>query len=341
MIENPLASILVVAWGDEPELGDCLDAALASEGVAVEIIVVDNGDRSGLLDRFAEHRQVTVLRPGRNLGFAAGCNLAASSAAGDVLVLVNPDAIVTPSTVAELVAAVQDRTVGLATASIRLADEPEKINSAGNPVHYLGIAWAGGHGRTAAEYAEPRTVASASGACCAIRADWWRSLGGFDPDYFAYHEDVELSLRSWQRGRCVVYVPTAIVYHHYEFSRNELKYYLLERNRLVTVLTTYAGRTLAGLFIPLLALEAVVIAKAVVEGWLPAKVRGYAWILRHWTHIRARHRRIQAERTVNDRDLADLYAIRFTPGIGSGGTGLTMANSVSALGGRIFRRWAA
>lgn len=341
MTQDPLVSILVVAWGDEPELGECLTAALASQGVEVEVVVVDNGDRSGQLEAFERHPRVRIVRPGSNLGFAAGCNLAASRAAGDVLVLVNPDAVVAPTAVAALTAALDDPAVGMATASVRLADEPQTINSAGNPVHYLGLAWAGGHGEAASAYQAPREVASASGACCAVSASWWHELGGFDPAYFAYHEDVEMSLRTWQHGRSVVYVPGAIAYHHYEFSRNELKLYLLERNRLVTVLTTYSRRTLLVLAIPLLALEIAVAVKATVEGWLPAKARGYVWILRNRGRLLSRRRRIQSERTRGDHELARLYAVRFTPGIITAGPALQVANALSVLGGRIFRRWAA
>jgi len=341
MSGDPSVSILVVAWGDEPQLGACLTAALASRGVAIEVVVVDNGDRSGQLQSFDDHSQVRIVRPGRNLGFAAGCNLAAEQATGEIFVLVNPDAIVEPTAVAELAAALSDPNVGVATASVRLAERPQTINSAGNPVHYLGLAWAGGHGADAAAHQLRREVASASGACCAVPASWWRSLGGFNSDYFAYHEDVEMSLRSWQQGRSVIYVPTAIAYHHYEFSRNELKRYLLERNRLITVLTTYSRRTLLILAVPLLALELVVDVKATVEGWLPAKARGYAWILGNWPRLRIRRHRIQSERTRDDHELAGLYAIRFTPGVVTAGPVLNLANVVSAVGGLVFRKWAA
>lgn len=243
-LESISVSALIVAYGAEPELGDCIDALLASEGALVDVVVIDNGDESGHLTRFVEHPRVDVHRPGSNLGFAGGCNLAAERATGGVLALVNPDAIVAPTALARLAAVACEPGVGIATASVRLADAPGLMNSAGNPVHYLGLAWAGGHGDPAEMHSVRVPVASASGACCAIRADLWRELGGFDPSYFAYHEDVELSLRCWQRGRQVVYVPDAVVLHHYEFSRNALKNYLLERNRLVTVLTTYSGRTL-------------------------------------------------------------------------------------------------
>jgi GT2 family glycosyltransferase len=331
-------SALVVAYGDEPELGECLDALLASVDVVVDIVVVDNGDRSGQLARFANEPRVDTFEPGLNLGFAGGCNAAAGRAAGDVLVLVNPDVVVDPHALVRLAAVALEPGVGIATASVRLAAEPGVMNSAGNPVHYLGLAWAGGHGEPAAMHSERALVASASGACAAIRADLWRELDGFDPAYFAYHEDVEISLRCWQRGLQVVYVPDAIALHHYEFSRNTVKNYLLERNRLVTVLTTYSGRTLVMVAGPLLALEVSILVVAMAGGWLPAKLRGYRWLVTHVPALVARHRRLQRERTRDDHELIGLFETRFeatnVPDVRAQRT----LNRLSTGYGRILRR---
>ena len=78
-----------------------------------------------------------------------------------------------------------------------------------------------------------------------VRADRFAALGGFCEPMFAYCEDTDLSLRCWQRGWRVVLVPDAVVLHRYEFSRNPQKLFLLERNRLLMVLTVYSGRLLA------------------------------------------------------------------------------------------------
>lgn len=338
MTGPPRVTALVVAFGLEPELGDCVDALLASEGVVVDVVVIDNGDRSGHLTRFLDDPRVDTHVPGSNLGFAGGCNAAAERATGDVLVLVNPDVVVEPSALARLAVVACEPDVGIATASVRLADEPDIINSAGNPVHYLGMAWAGGHGEPATRHAERTTVASASGACCAIRAELWRDLGGFDAMYFAYHEDVELSLRCWQRGLRIVYVPAAIALHHYEFSRNAVKNYLLERNRLVTVFTTYSAPTLLLIAGPMLALEVAVVALAAADGWLGSKLRGYGWLLAHIPALVDRHRRLQRERTRPDSEMIRLFETRFEATNVPEVRAQVALNSLAASYGRLLRR---
>jgi GT2 family glycosyltransferase len=330
---------VIVSFGAQPWIERCVDAVLASTGVDVDVVIVDNGDTSGAIKKLAGRCRVGVLSPGRNTGFAAGCNAGVAAASGEVVALINPDVIVEPDALASLAAVASEPVVGLATSSVRLADAPALMNSAGNPVHYLGLAWAGGHGETADRYDKRRTVASASGACCAMRRSLWMSLGGFETAYFAYHEDVEMSLRCWQRGLEVVYVPDAVAVHHYEFARNKLKSELLERNRWLTLLTVYSSRTLWLLAPALAGMELAVLADAAVRGWLPAKVAGYRWLLRNRALVSRRRAQLQAERSRPDRDLVPVLAARFEPTNVDAPPGLPMLNAVLAAYWAVVRRF--
>lgn len=314
MISEPLVTAIVLAWGTEPWLEASVEAILDSRDVEVEVLLVDNGCADGAVERLRSRGGVIVLSPGRNLGFAGGCNLAAHHARGEILVLVNSDAIVKPDAIARLVKAVGRAGVGMATASIRLADDSRRLNSGGNVVHFLGFSWAGRFGELA-PLAEPEApVTAASGACMAIRRSLWEALEGFNEDFFAYYEDAELSLRCWHRGLSVVYVPGAVALHRYEFSRNPLKYYLAERNRLLMILTTYPSRTLVAVAPALVVVETLVVGASVVGGWWREKLKGWSWLIRHHEAIRARRARVQRDRRVSDRQLAPLFVSRLDPG---------------------------
>jgi len=309
----PSVSAVVLAYLDEPWLERSVRALLASTGVTVEVVVVDNGCTTGAVDRLAAEPGVVVVRPGRNLGFAGGCDAGAAAATGEVLALVNCDAVAAPGALAALAAVAAEPSVGVATASVRLAEDPDRLNTAGNPLHYLGLVWSGGFGQPAAAYPDRREVALASGAACALRRELWEELGGFAPEYFAYHEDAELSWRCRQRGLSVLYVPDAVVVHRYEFSRTATKQYLLERNRWLFLLTLFEARTLLLAAPALLAFEVAVTLLAAVQGWLPAKVRGWVWLARNAGWVRTRRRLLQSERTVADRALARWVAGRLDP----------------------------
>jgi GT2 family glycosyltransferase len=335
---TPTVTAVMLAYGPEPWLADAVGAVLASTGVDVDVVVVDNGCTGDGVARVKGLDRVRVLTPADNAGFAGGCDLGAAEATGEFLVFVNSDAIVEPAALARLVAVAGEPGVGLAMGSIRLADRPDLINTAGNPMHYVGLVWTGGFGEPAERFATRRSVPVGSGCCFALRRSRWEELGGFAPEYFAYHEDTELSLRLWQRGLSVEYVPDAVVLHHYEFSRNERKQYLVERNRLVLLLTAYEARSLAVLA-PMLALtEAATLAAAVAGGWWRPKLRGYGWLWRNRRWLRSRRARLQRERTVRDRALAPLLTSRFDPANVAAPPGVHVFNAVATGYWRVARR---
>ena len=138
-------------------------------------------------------------------------------------------------------------------------------------------------------------------------------LGGFDDAFFAYHEDADLCWRARQRGMTLRLVHAAGVLHHYEFSRNPRKMYLMERNRLLFVLTTFEAKTLAVLAVPMIGFELALLLVAWRQGWAREKARGWAWLARNGAHIRARRREVGAARRVGDDVLSELLTATFDP----------------------------
>src|SRR5690606_6019201 len=100
-----------------------------------------------------------------------------------------------------------------------------------------------------------RAVGFASGACLALPRRAWEALGGFSPDFFMYHEDVDLSLRMRLIGGRVGVDPAARVHHDYAFAKGPAKWRALERNRWATIVRCYPGPLLAAVAPALLALE--------------------------------------------------------------------------------------
>jgi GT2 family glycosyltransferase len=333
----PPVTAVMLAYGAEPWLADAARAVLASTGVEVDLVVVDNGCTGDGIDVVKGFASTRVIRPDENTGYAGGCRIGAAEASGEFLVFVNSDALVAPDALARIVAVAAEAGVGAAMASIRLADQPDVINTSGNLLHYTGLSWAGGNGDPAARHAERGIVPSISGCCFAIRTALWRRLDGFAAEYFAYHEDAELSLRLWQQNLELVYVPDAIVRHHYEFSRNKLKLYLVERNRLITLFTTYQARTLVILAPMLLLTEVAIVATALASGWIRQKGRGWGWLWRHRGWLRARRRQLQSERQVPDGVLARLMTSRVAPSNVPAPPGMGVFNVVAAAYWKLAR----
>ncbi|MGH3735934.1 MAG: glycosyltransferase family 2 protein [Micromonosporaceae bacterium] len=298
--EPPRVSAVVLAWQTEPWLPRAVEALLDSEGVDVDVVLVDNGCTNDDVTALSGRKGVTVLTPGENLGFAGGCNLGAAHATGDYIALVNSDCVVSPSALRSLVEAVDRPGVGVVVGSVRLAEDPSLVNAGANPIHVLGLSWSGGFGKPETR-TEPYDTLGGTGACLLTTAAHWRRLGGFDEKYFAYHEDAELSVRTWRLGERVQVVPDAVAVHRYEFSRNAYKFYLIERNRLMLLATLWSGRALLLLAPPLAALELAMLALGLKQGWAREKLHGWSWLWRHRGHLRQRRSALKAERVVPDR----------------------------------------
>lgn len=310
---DPRVTAVIVAYGAEPLLEESVHSALASNGVRADVVLVDNGCTDGAVDRLEGTPAVTVLRPGRNLGFAEGCRVGVDVAAAPVVALVNPDAVCDPTALSALVSVASRPEVGIATASVRLADRPDLLNSAGNEVHFLGLSWSGAFEESATAHATAREVCAASGAGMAFRREVWDRLGGFDGEFFAYYEDADLSLRCWLAGLSVRYVPDAVITHRYSFSKSTEKYFLLERNRWVSTLSVASARRLTLSMPGMLAQEVALSLMARREGWAAEHRRARRWILAHRRWIVARRRKVQATRTRTDAEMAHLFAVRLAP----------------------------
>ena len=335
---QPTATVVMLAYGDEPLLVEAADAVLSSSGLDLDLVVVDNGCTSGAVALLDGRERVRVVRPSHNLGFAGGCNFGARHARGTFLALVNSDAVVDPDALSRLASVAAGQDVGLVSGSVRLYERPDVINSAGNPVHYSGLSWAGGLGEPASRHARPRDVASVSGAAAVIRRDRFEQLGGFCEMFFAYCEDAELSLRAWQAGWRCRYVPEARVLHHYEFARNPQKMFLLERNRLIMLFTLFELRTLALLTPALLVFELAILAVALRQGWARQKAAGWLWLLRHRDEVRARRSVVQSSRRRSDAEVAEVMTGDFYPGVETGMAVPLLFRKVTAAYWSVTRR---
>jgi GT2 family glycosyltransferase len=306
------ASAVVVAYRAGEALTRLLDSLAGQEGLH-EVVVVDNGGGGPELEDARGADGVRVLDAGGNVGFATGCNIGAEAAEGDVLVFLNPDTVVTPGAVAQLARTLEDPAIGIAMARLRLLERPELLNSRGLEVHVSGLSWAGGYGEPVETVEDVRDVAAASGTAMAVRADTFRELGGFTDELFMYQEDLLLGWKARLAGLRVVVDPGADVFHDYEYGRNVAKHYLLERNRLVFLLSAYSPRLLALLSPVLLSTELAMAAHAAREGWLREKLRGWAWVVGHARWLARQRRATQRARRVSDRELVELLTPTLSP----------------------------
>jgi len=320
-------SIVVVTYESAPALAALLPALGREMADGDELIVVDNASTDGSA-RAARAAGAHVIENAANAGFAAACNQGAAAATGDLLVFLNPDSVPEPG----FRAAIAEPLGGGFDAWMGLVLDGDRINTSGGIVHFTAIAWAGQAGEPAAAAPrEPREVGFLSGACLAIPTAAWRSLGGFEPAFFMYHEDVDLSLRLRLRGGRLGVAPAARVDHDYAFAKGATKWRLLERNRWATLLRTYPTALLAALAPALLALELALWPAALAGGWARAKALATLDVIRALPRLLAQRRAIQATRRVSARAFAaGLTADLSSPYLGAAGRSRALRAALGA-----------
>jgi GT2 family glycosyltransferase len=235
---TPTVSAIVVAFGKERLLGECLrslETASARIAGGVEIIVVLN--QLAASARAALKSEWVVVESGGNVGFAAGVTTGLARARGKWIALVNDDCVLAPGALEELLAAGESSDdIGSVAAQIRFANQADTINSAGVEVDVLGVAYERLLGQPASAGSDTvQEVFGASAAAALYRRTMLDDVGGFDASFFAYLEDADLAWRARMRGWRCVYAPGAIVLHEHSSTlghRSPAKYFLVGRNRV-------------------------------------------------------------------------------------------------------------
>jgi GT2 family glycosyltransferase len=223
-------SIGIVSYNCRDLLARCLESIRAHSGqLSVEVIVTDNASTDDTVAMVREHfPEVRLIASRENLGFAAGTNRALAAAAGDVLMMLNPDTEVRPGALEHLVHFLRERPEAGAVGPRMVGpDDRLQLTCHAFPtlwltlVGQLGLHRAfrgsrvfGASDMTWWAHDQPRRVDWLSGACIATRRETWEHVGPLDEGYFMYFEDVDWCYRLSRAGYERWYLPDATIVHH-------------------------------------------------------------------------------------------------------------------------------
>ncbi|MDA1266543.1 MAG: glycosyltransferase family 2 protein [Planctomycetota bacterium] len=234
--ELPRVAIVILNWNGRHHLAGCFDSlrALDYSQDRVQVVLIDNGSDDGSVEHVdADYPWVKLENNPRNVGFSAGCNQGAQLADDpEVLVFLNNDMRVEPDFLRQLVAPVV-RGKCVATTGRMMSWDGKVLNSAGGGMNWHGIGIQRGLDQPLRDdYDQPRKTLFACGGAMAMDAEVFEEVGGFDEEFFAYYEDVDLGWRTWVLGHEVHYVPDAVCYHHHSSTSRRVP---TERLRLLQV----------------------------------------------------------------------------------------------------------
>jgi N-acetylglucosaminyl-diphospho-decaprenol L-rhamnosyltransferase len=300
-------SVIIVSYEPGDLLLRCLESVTAEETTG-DVIIVDNGseDRSVAAAQEA-FPNVRVVRPRKNLGFAAGANLGASLATEELLLFLNPDVTLSPGCIPAVIRAFDEPSVGVVGPATYVV--ASGVLEFGATVDYLGFPLG------LRKQGKPLYV---PGCALATRGAVFRRLGGFDPRFFMFAEDMDYCWRALLAGWDVRASSEAHVVHVGGASSpggypsdsgvvtTRRRVYLRERNTLAALLKCYswpAASTLIPLYIIQAAATAAVLTLLGKPSTAGQVMGGLAWNVKELSTTLRMRKQVQATRRRRDRQL--------------------------------------
>jgi GT2 family glycosyltransferase len=301
----PRVSVVIPNWNGEALLPRCLGSLRQQSFQEFELILVDNGsvDRSLTVAREV-FPDLHLLRFSHNRGFSVAVNAGIAAASGVEIALLNSDVELDAGWLAALTRALDAHPEMSALASKMIqARDRRRLDGIGIGCLAGGIGYPiGSHEVDDGQYAEPLEVLGPCAGAALYRRCVFETAGLFDEDFFAYHEDVDLTLRSrWVGLRCL-FVPTAVAYHVGGGSTggtmNALIARLSTRNRYWVLLKNLPGAMLLRALPRLLGYEAFWARRLAARGLLRAYVQGLREGLAGLGPMRAKRQKIAQTRRI-------------------------------------------
>lgn len=241
-------AIAILNWNGAKLLEEYLPS-VTNYSQNAEVWVIDNASSDESVTFLKTHYpKIGLIELDKNYGFAGGYNMGLENIPADVYCLLNSDVMVTENWLVPIAENFQNRQdIAIVQPKILDLNRPnyfEYAGAAGGFIDLFGYPFCRGRIFQAIEkdngqYDDIRDIFWATGACMFIRSDVFKRLGGFDEDYFAHQEEIDLCWRAQNKGIKVCYVGQSKVYHlggSTLSNMNPRKTFLNFRNSLFSIL---------------------------------------------------------------------------------------------------------
>lgn len=308
---TPLISIVITNFNGGNLLLDCLESVFNTKYANFEVILVDNGsdDQS---QKLAEKKfsEIVLVENNENMG-AVGRNSGIKVAKGDIIVLLDNDTKVESEWLDEFLKSYNRFGYGMYQAKLLLMDEPDKINSAGCMINIFGFSYAKGAGETDnGQYDDDYEINFPATACAFLPKKIFEEIGYFDEKFFAYLDDTDFGWRAMKQKIPSYFVPSARVFHKWSNTTkwSPLKYYLLERNRLICINTLFSKKSLAKLK-PFLKIVDYGITKLYERnGMVEEKRKADEFIKNNKQYLEEKYQKVLEHTLISDKDVIKKFS---------------------------------
>ena len=311
-ISNSLVSVIILNYNAGNLLLDCVSSILKSNYKNFEIIVVDNVSNDQSHKKCKEQfPDITLIENSDNLGYCEGNNVGLRKAHGDFVAILNPDTIVEPNWLDELLDAYQKNGPGFYQPKFLAITDHSMLLSTGNMIQIFGFGYSRSKGdKDTQSFEKLEQIDYASGTCLFTSKSLIEKIGLFDPFLFAFHDDLELCWRGAILGINSFYVPKSIVYHPiegYSYKWNPIKFKLMERNRKYCLLTLYNRSTIFKMLPALLLVDISVFIFYLTRGIGKMKILADLEIIKNIKTINKKYTQNKKIKIISDTELINQF----------------------------------
>ncbi len=315
-----MVSVTIVTWNSAQYLTECFASLARQDYPHIEVMVVDNAssDETDKLLRSVASRWQVIYND-RNVGFAAGQNQAIRASRGEWVLCLNPDVVLRPDFVRQLVTAGEAHPEAGSLCGKLLRWDPAASEHKSSILDSTGIYFTrnmrhldrGAEERDSGQYDRTQYVFGASGAAAMFRRNFIEAVSVegqfFDEEFFSFREDGDLAWRSQVMGWKCLYTPAAVAWHVRRVTPERRKDLPLVinwhsvKNRFLMRGKNASGWLCWRLFFPVAWRDLMTLGYALLRDWRMLSALAYPF--RALDSIRRKRAIIQSRRRVSDRDL--------------------------------------
>jgi GT2 family glycosyltransferase len=286
-------AVVILNWNGKKFLEKFLPGVVKHSSADADIIVADNASEDDSIQFLREHfPQIRIIQNPVNGGFAKGYNDALTLVDSHYYVLLNSDIEVTENWIKPAIAMMDaDRRIAACQPKLLGFDQRnhfEYAGAAGGFIDHYGYPFCRGRIFQEIEpdngqYDQEMEIFWATGACMFVRTEMFHRFSGFDNDFFAHMEEIDLCWRLKNAGLRIMFCPASVVYHVGGGTlpkKSSRKTYLNFRNNLALIFKNIPSGEILGVFLTRWALDWVAAIKFLTEGdisdfWAVLKAQWY------------------------------------------------------------------
>ena len=305
LIENPLISIVIINYNGIDYLLDCIDSVFKTTNSNFEVILIDNNSSDNSSELCKEkYSEIRLYKNNVNLAMAAR-NKGIDEAKGDFIVFLDADTVVESNWLEILLKSYKKHGNGLYQGKLLKKNDHSIIESCGDMTNIFGTGFARGRGqKDKNQFEKFQKISFPVGACTFSSTKTFKEIGYVDESslFFLMLDDLDYGWRAWMLDIPSYYEPKCIIYHVGSpiLQWSSKKFFFMERNRWICLLSLYSKKTLFKIFPFLVLYDFGILLFLSSKNMGFVKVKAFFSLLGMISKLKKRRKLLQNKRKIED-----------------------------------------